>query len=303
MTTPRNRRLPRAKPNPTGSPRPSFRPKPGPRIRRPLPQNAGEETQRPQEAESWEQVAGWYDSLASDQGTEFHQQVIIPGVLRLLGLEKGEKVLDLACGQGAVSRALHRAGGQVTGMDLSPRLIELARQRSPQAIRYLVGDVRRLERLADGSFDAATCVLAAQNMDPVQPMLAEAARLLRPWGRLALVVTHPAFRIPRQSGWRWDESRKLMFREEARYLSPLKIPIDMRPFKTPGQQLTWTYHRPIQEYVNGLAEVGLWTNALEEWPSHKVSQPGSAGRGENRARAEFPLFLAIRAVKVASAPG
>jgi SAM-dependent methyltransferase len=249
-------------------------------------------------------------------------------VLRLLALRKGETVLDLACGQGAVSRALHRAGAQVTGVDLSPRLIELARQRSPQAVRYLVGDVRRLDQLADASFDAATCVLAAQNLDPLEPMLAEAARLLRPsveglrggkspqppfakggkggflspGGRLVLVVTHPAFRIPRQSGWRWDESRKLMFREEARYLTPLKIPIDMRPFQTPGQQMTWTYHRPMQDYVNGLAAAGLWTNALEEWPSHKVSQPGPASRGENRAREEFPLFLALRAVKVGVSP-
>jgi len=275
------------------------------RRQTPPPANAPRAPQGRPPEESWDQVAAWYDSLASDQGTEFHQQVIIPGVLRLLALRKGETVLDLACGQGAVSRALHRAGAQVTGVDLSPRLIELARQRSPQAVHYLVGDARRLDQLAGASFDAATCVLAAQNLDPLEPMLAEAARLLRPsgeglrpGGRLVLVVTHPAFRIPRQSGWRWDESRKLMFREEARYLTPLKIPIDMRPFKTPGQRLTWTYHRPIQDYVNGLAAAGLWVNALEEWPSHKVSQPGPASRGENRAREEFPLFLALRAVKV-----
>lgn len=250
-----------------------------------------------QEGDSWDAVATWYDSVASDQGTEFHQKVIIPGLRRLLALQKGEQVLDLACGQGAVSRALHQAGAQVTGVDLSRRLIDLARQRSPLGVRLLVGDVRRLEALADGSFDAAICVLAAQNLDPLQPMLAEAARLLRPGGRLVLVLTHPAFRIPRQSGWRWDEAQKQMFREEARYLTPLKIPIDLQPFRAPGQRQTWTYHRPIQDYVNGIAAAGLLTNALEEWPSHKTSLPGPTARGENRARSEFPLFLALRAVK------
>jgi len=243
-------------------------------------------------------VAPWYDSLASDRGTELHQQVLIPGVLRLLELKPGEWVLDLACGQGAVSRALGQAGGTVTGVDLSPRLIQLARQRSPKAITYMVGDARRMASLSDESFDAAVCVLAAQNMDPIAPVFAQGARLLKPGGRLVMVLTHPAFRIPRQSGWGRDEERKLLFRRVDRYLSPLKIPIDMRPFKQPDQQVTWTYHRPIQTYVNGLAEAGLWTNALEEWPSPRVSQPGPTARAENRARAEFPLFLALRAVRV-----
>ena len=53
--------------------------------------------------------------------------------------------------------------------------------------------------------------------------------------------------------------------------------------------------------MNGLAAAGLWTDGLEEWPSHRSSEPGPAARAENRARAEFPLFLALRAVRVAGA--
>ncbi len=243
-------------------------------------------------------MADWYDSLAADQGAEHHQEVIVPGVLRLLALQPGEEALDLACGQGAVSRALHDAGARVTGVDLSPRLIGMARRRSPPPIRYLVGDVQRLDALAGESFDAIAFVLAAQNVEPLEPVFGECARLLRPGGRLALVTLHPAFRIPRQSSWRWDEERKLLFRAVDRYLTPLKIPIDLRPFRMPGRTRTWTYHRPLQTYVNGLAAAGLWVNALEEWPSHRVSQPGGRSRAENRARGEFPLFLALRAVRV-----
>ncbi|MBI2872910.1 MAG: class I SAM-dependent methyltransferase [Chloroflexi bacterium] len=247
---------------------------------------------------SWEHVASWYDSLAADRGTEFHQNIVIPGVLRLLGLQTQERVLDLACGQGAVTKALFHVGAQVTGVDLSPRLVEMARQRSPKAIRYLVGDARHLDILADESFDATVCVLAAQNIEPIAPVFAESARLLRRGGRLVMVMVHPAFRIPRQSAWKWDEERKLLLRAVDRYLSPLKIPIDVRPFRRPGQKVTWTYHRPLEAYVNGLAKEGLWLNALEEWPSHKASQPGPMARAEDRARAEFPLFLALRAVRV-----
>jgi hypothetical protein len=90
----------------------------------------------------------------------------------------------------------------------------------------------------------------------------------------------------------------MLIREIDRYLGPLRIPIDMRPFNRPGEAVTATYHRPIQTYVNGLAAVGLLVNALEEWPSHRQSQPGPRAKAEDRARDEFPLFLAIRAVKV-----
>ncbi len=255
---------------------------------------------RPPEAGegSWDHVASWYDTLAGDRGTEFHETVIVPGVIRLLDLQRGESVLDLACGQGVMSRTLHRRGGRVTAVDISPQLIEIAQGRSSKGIRYQVGDVRDLSFLGDDTFDAAVCVLAAQNIEPMEPLFMGSARHLRPWGRMVVVVSHPAFRIPRQSSWQWDETRKLLFRAVDRYLSPLKIPIDMRPFQRPGQELTWTYHRPLQAYVTALAAARLWINAVEEWPSPKVSQPGRTARGENRARAEFPLFLAIRAVLV-----
>ncbi len=249
--------------------------------------------------QSWEDVADWYDSLVGDEGPRLYQEVITPGVLRLLEMDKHNKVLDMACGQGVISRALCRAGAQVTGVDLSQRLIEMARKRSPGDIRYLVGDARHLDFFYEASFDAIVSILAAQNIEPIEPVFVECARLLRPLGRLVMVITHPAFRIPRQSSWRWDEERKLVSRQMDRYLSPLSIPIDMKPFREPGQTTTRTYHRPLQAYVNGLATAGLWVNALEEWASPKRSLSGPKARAENRARAEFPLFLALRAVRMA----
>ena len=241
-------------------------------------------------------MASWYDSLVGERGSEFHQSVILPGLLRLLDLKQGERVLDIACGQGVVSMALQRAGAAVTGVDLSRALIVSAKERAVPGVRFMVGDVRNMDFLKAGSFDAAVCVLAAQNIDPIEPVFRECVRLLRPGGRAVFVVPHPAFRIPRQSSWQWDENRKLLYREVDRYLEPLKVPIDMRPFLATGTQLTWTYHRPLSAYVNGLAEAGMLTSGLEEWVSHKTSQPGPKASAENRARQEFPLFLAIRAI-------
>ena len=79
------------------------------------------------------------------------------------------------------------------------------------------------------------------------------------------------------------------------YASEISIPLMTPPVSGSGGY-TLTYHRPLQTYVQALAGAGLHIDMLEEWASHKTSEPGKRSRGENRARTEFPLFMALRAV-------
>lgn len=139
--------------------------------------------------------------------------------------------------------------------------------------------------------------MALQNMEPLDRIVAEIGRVLKPQGRLLLVMSHPCFRIPRQSGWGIDEPRKLQYRRIDSYLTPLKIPIKMHPGAAPNL-LTWTFHRPLSEYFAALAAHGLAVTQLEEWASHRQSKPGSSSRMENRARAEIPMFLSLLAEKM-----
>ncbi|MEK7777415.1 MAG: class I SAM-dependent methyltransferase [Chloroflexota bacterium] len=245
------------------------------------------------------EVARWYDAAVGAGGTDFQRDLIFPHVLRLLGLKKGDRLLDVACGQGAFCRAADKLGASVTGVDASSQLIQLARQRSVKRIRYLVGDARQLDTLPADSFDAVACILAIQNIDPIEPVFAGCSRLLRPGGQMVIVMNHPSFRIPRQSGWGWDEQRKLHYRWIDHYLTASKIPIQIHPGSAPNV-VAWTFHRPLQDYVGAMVNGGLLITALEEWPSHKASQPGPKARAENRARKEIPMFLALRAVKLRS---
>src|SRR2546423_12252276 len=98
----------------------------------------------------WGRVAQWYDDLGGDEGSEFQREVIFPGVLRMLALKPGEKVLDLACGQGAFCRLLAEKGVKPTGVDAAIELIRLARERSEASIEYVVGDARKLDFLPAG---------------------------------------------------------------------------------------------------------------------------------------------------------
>jgi ubiquinone/menaquinone biosynthesis C-methylase UbiE len=247
-------------------------------------------TPRPKKTD-WNEVAGWYDRLVGEKGSDYHRNLIIPGALRLLAPRPGERILDVACGQGVFCRELARAGAKVTGIDAAESLIRAARDRS-RDIKYLVADAADLKMLADKSFGAVSCIMALQNMAPLDKIVSEMSRVLQDNGRLLLVLSHPCFRIPRQSGWGFDEQRKLQYRRIDSYLSPQKIPIKMHPGAAPST-ITWTFHRPLADYFAALADCGLAVTKLEEWASHRESKPGTSSRMENRARDEIPMFLAL----------
>jgi ubiquinone/menaquinone biosynthesis C-methylase UbiE len=245
---------------------------------------------------SWNKVAGWYDKLVGERGSDYHENVILPGALRMLSPQKGEKILDVGCGQGVFSRELARAGADVTGLDSAASLIKTAQSRSAN-IRYLVADAANLRVFQDASFDAASCIMAIQNMEPLPKIISEMARVLKNNGRLLLVMSHPCFRIPRQSGWGIDEKRKLQYRRVDSYMTSQKIPIQMHPGAAPALH-TWTFHRPLSEYIKQLNADGLALIQLEEWVSHRQSKPGASSRMENRARDEIPMFLSLIAQKM-----
>ncbi len=68
----------------------------------------------------------------------------------------------------------------------------------------------------------------------------------------------------------------------------------MKP-STPGKAQTVSFHRPLQGYVKNFVNAGFLLRRMEEWTSHKKSEPGPRQKAENQARKEFPLFLMIEA--------
>src|SRR2546423_10807781 len=86
---------------------------------------------------SWEQSAEWYDRLLAGEGT-YQKELILPNLLRLMNLKRGEAVLDLACGQGFFSHEFARRGARVIAVDASQKLIAFAR-RSPMGFAGFAG--------------------------------------------------------------------------------------------------------------------------------------------------------------------
>lgn len=245
---------------------------------------------------SWGKVAGWYHNLLEKDDT-YQKNVILPNLLRLLAIKNGEVLLDLACGQGFFTREFFKHGAKVIGTDIAPELIVLARKSSPKEIQYRVAPADKLDFLPNGSIDKIILVLAIQNIENVKEVFQECGRILKPSGRLFIVMNHPAFRVPKDSSWGWDEKLKSQYRRIDRYLSESKVKIQIHPGDRP-LEYTLTFHRPLQFYFKALAKTGFAVMRLEEWESPKKSEPGPKATAENKARKEIPLFLFLEIVKL-----
>jgi ubiquinone/menaquinone biosynthesis C-methylase UbiE len=238
---------------------------------------------------SWDDVADWYHEHLRGEDT-YHVKVILPNLLRLMTLKKGEHVLDLACGDGFFSRAFYEAGAQVIGVDISSELIEIAKRNSVKEITYQTSGAHVLDMIKTASIDTAVCILAIQNIAEVKEMLVEMKRILKPEGRFFIVMNHPAYRIPKRSSWGIDEKGKQYRRIDA-YMTEMKEAISMHPGK--NSDTTVSFHRPLQYYGKLLSNTGLAITRIEEWISHKKSQTGPRSKEEDRMRKEIPLFLCL----------
>jgi len=238
---------------------------------------------------SWGNVAGWYHEMLESEGT-FQKEVILPNLKRLLEIKKGETVLDLACGTGFFSREFATLGAKVIGVDLGKDLIEIAKKNSPTAIQYVVSSADDLNFVLKNSVDTIVIVLALQNIENVHGVLKECKRVLKPKGKIVLVLNHPAFRVPKSSDWGWDEQSMIQYRRIDVYLSEKQVKIEMHPGEDKNIK-TISFHRPLQYYFKMFAKNGLAVTRMEEWISNRIGPKGRKFEASEKARKEIPLFL------------
>lgn len=249
-------------------------------------------------ATDWDSVASWYDGWVGKKGSEHHRKFALPTLMQLLRPKRGEEILDIGCGQGVLTPFVVRAQAKYTGVDASARMLGLARKRHGKQGKFVLGDagdLAALVQLQRASFDAALFMLSIQNMEPLDGVLKSASWALKAGGRLVLLLLHPCFRLPRQSGWGWDGDRRLQYRRIDRYKTPyflhIKVPVQGR------KGTTVNFHRPLESYINGLADAGLLVERIQEIPVCLAARPGPRARAEAAANREIPLFLGIRAIK------
>ncbi|WP_171246556.1 class I SAM-dependent methyltransferase [Isoptericola sediminis] len=118
-----------------------------------------------------------------------------PAMLRLAGDVRGRRILDVGCGTGPLTAELRDRGAEVTGLDGSPAMIELAREHLGDDVPLHVADLAEPLPFADDTFDDVVASLVLHYLEDWAGPLAEIKRVLKPGGRLLLSVNHPVHQV------------------------------------------------------------------------------------------------------------
>jgi 2-polyprenyl-3-methyl-5-hydroxy-6-metoxy-1,4-benzoquinol methylase len=208
---------------------------------------------------TYDDIAEWYDQWIGTHS--MREDPFFPAVEVLIGEVVGQRICDLACGHGRVARHLADLGAWVVGIDLSAKLLAIARRHEetgPREIEYLQANARSLDTATLGLFDGVVCFLVLMDIPDLAPTLHSIARMLRPGGWFVFAILHPCFHTS-QSGEM--ETAEGAVRTIGRYFVEGYWRSDTRP--GPSGKVGG-YHRTLSIYVNALTDAGLQLVRLSE---------------------------------------
>jgi len=153
-----------------------------------------------------------YDSWYTTPMGAYEDELEKALVFRHVAEVRGKTILDVGCGTGTYSIRLAEAGADVTAVDISPRMLEIARAKAQDRGQYIWYDQADMAQLpyANRMFDTVVSITALEfAADPLQSLM-EMARVLRPGGKLVVGV------LNNDSPWA-DDRRERDKREESVY--------------------------------------------------------------------------------------
>jgi 2-polyprenyl-3-methyl-5-hydroxy-6-metoxy-1,4-benzoquinol methylase len=250
---------------------------------------------------AWNENAAFWDERMGE-GNDFVEVLTWPATVRLLDLQPGESVLDIACGNGLTSRRLATLGADVVAFDFAAEMIAHARQRTMEhtdRITYHVLDATdeaALLALGEGRFDAALCNMALFDMAEIQPLIHALARLLRPGGRFVFSVVHPCFNNSHAVHVAEMEDREgTVVTVYSVKVSGYMTPTVARGAAIVGQPTPQLYFdRPLQALLGAGFDAGFVLDGLEEraFPPDHPSGRSPLAWGGNFS--EIPPVLVAR---------
>lgn len=207
----------------------------------------------------WESHADWWDE-GFTQGTdpEYTEQ-ILPLASQLL--DGYERILDVGTGEGQVARRIVGTSASqplVVGLDPTAELIGRAVERAGGPL-YALAEAGAMPLRRNG-FDAVVACLVFEHIDPLEPAIAEVARVLESGGRFVFFLNHPLLQTP-GSGWIDDHM-----------VDPPEQYWRLGPYLAESSQVEEVHkdvfipfvHRPLSRYINTMAAHGLFVQEMHE---------------------------------------
>ncbi len=264
---------------------------------------ANDETRR-----AWEANAAFWDERMGE-GNDFVNVLCWPAILRLLDPKPGQKILDIATGNGLTARRLAALGADVTAFDFSAELIRLAQARTSSSFSHLafhVLDATDESAMtgtlgASAPFDSALCNMGLFDMADIEPLFRTLPKLLKPGGIFVFTLTHPAFNNAScvhvvEERDNQGEIETIYSVKVSRYITPFRS----RGLAIRGQpQAQLYFDRPLQSYLNLGFQNGFVLDGFEE-RAFPPDHPQGSSLGWGGRFSEIPPVLVARMRLVSS---
>jgi SAM-dependent methyltransferase len=215
----------------------------------------------------WNANAEYWDGRMGE-GNAFHKTLVEPAQLRLLSIKPGQRILDIACGNGQFASKMATLGAQVLATDFSEKMIDIARSKPDRNVEYVVADVTRQEDLAKlpARFDAVVSTMAIMDIETLAALAAQLPRLLRQDGAFVFSVLHPCFNSLATALWHERDEANGNVRDTygvkvGDYLterSGLGVAMAGQP------RLQYYFHRPVSALLKPFFEIGFVLDGYEE---------------------------------------
>ena len=227
--------------------------------------------------DAWEQQAPewirWAREPGHDSYWRFHREAFLSSLPA-----PGRLTLDVACGEGRVTRDLRALGHRIIGVDAAPSLLAAAREADREG-EYVEADAAELP-FEDGVADLVVSFMALMDMDDMARAVAEMARVLEPGGRVVASVVHPI-----------NSAGRFRSREEDDAPFVIESYLDRRRYadwlERDGLEMTFhSHHFTVEDYSRALEAAGFLIERIRE-----------GYEDDNPRWRRVPLFLRFEAVK------
>ncbi|HEY4361846.1 MAG TPA: class I SAM-dependent methyltransferase [Bryobacteraceae bacterium] len=229
---------------------------------------------------------GWAESAQAwiaDQGErgDFGRRYVLDAVMLARAVARGpRKALDVGCGEGRFCRALKGHGVEVTGIDPTVGLLEVARARDLGGT-YLEGRAEKLP-FEDSSFDLVVSYLTLIDIPDIEAAIPEMARVLRPGGALLIANLNSFNTACIETGWVKRSDGRNDHYPIDNYLEERSTWIEYRGIRIRN------HHRPLSTYMRLLLGAGLRLSFFDE-PGPIDECPASRAEAYRRV----PWFLVM----------
>jgi ubiquinone/menaquinone biosynthesis C-methylase UbiE len=216
----------------------------------------------------WNTNAKFWDSRMGE-GNDFHKMLIEPTQLRLLNIKEGDKILDVACGNGQFARKMAELGANVTAVDFSDRFIAIAKSKGTHNIEYHVIDVTSeadLKKLTNNTYDSIVCTMALMDIENIDTLINHLPKMLKKEGAFVFSILHPCFNSGENTliYERDDLGGEVKGRYYVKICNYLIEKSEMGIGMIGQPKPQYYFHRPVSTYLKYFFKNGFILDAYEE---------------------------------------